>query len=871
MKKLFTILTILIWIPFVSIISKETFNWYFGDKCAISFNTPDGEPIAVPGSEINTLEGCSSISDANGNLLFYTDGVKVWNKKNTLMNQSQDLKGHYSSTQSVLIVRKPQSNYLYYIFTTDAGEYIENIDPSLYKNRGLQYSVVDMRLNNGLGGIIELNTLLTKPITEKLAALFHANGSDIWIVSHEGGTKNVISYLLTAEGIKDTVISQGSISHSGDKDRYIGYLKPSPKGDKIAYVVQGFNFIELQNFDNQTGIISNSTRIYTEKRVNNYGLEFSPNGKLIYVSDYKSNTIYQYDISVSDTAQIQSSQYMVVRDTVTHSIGALQIGPNGKIYVALNGRKCLGVIRNPNLQGEDCNYQQDGIFLGNDIETKSRLGLPNLNVSFFDFQVKIDYNKTCQYENLVLKARIESDFEETQYEWYGPNEFYSNSRDLIFTNASSALNGKYYLSAKYREYLSSDSIEVKIKDAPIVKIIGDTLICVNSFSVLETGIKNDSLTFIWSTGEIADRIIISSPGSYTLQTLYPNGCSAYDTINVNGLMTNASFTDVNSGLFGKIPINKQHILQIDFINNGTEELTINSVYLIKQKSFCRLTEEDKGTLQPKSKRRFLISLFSKSPVFVDDSLVVEIVSPYCKIYFYLDVKGDIVVPVIVSIPNLKGEPADILEIPILAKINTPSDTTFNLHYKANISLPSAYFQPDSCHNGVITSNEIINGIRFLTIEGEKSSLSVSESEIAKLSGRVLVGNVESALINIVEIEWENPFFINEIIDGKLNIESCSLAIRPIKLFKPTVMKLFPNPVNNVNLNVTIESEEKGDFELYIISLEGDKQVLNSWTRQKDDAVEVNQNYNLDNLGSGTYFLILKSPWNRITHQISIVR
>ena len=69
---------------------------------------------------INSGEGSSSISDSNGQLLFYTDGVTVWDKNNAVMQNGTGLMGNGSSTQSALIV--PCTCDKYFIFTTDAAE-----------------------------------------------------------------------------------------------------------------------------------------------------------------------------------------------------------------------------------------------------------------------------------------------------------------------------------------------------------------------------------------------------------------------------------------------------------------------------------------------------------------------------------------------------------------------------------------------------------------------------------------------------------------------------------------------------------------------------------------------------------------------------
>src|SRR4051812_40044168 len=99
MKKLLLMLsTIAFLTPAFS--QHQTDNWFFGVNAGINFST--GAAVDFNGSALNTTEGCSSMSDAAGNVLFYTDGVSVWNKNNQVMPNGTGLLGSTSSTQSAL-------------------------------------------------------------------------------------------------------------------------------------------------------------------------------------------------------------------------------------------------------------------------------------------------------------------------------------------------------------------------------------------------------------------------------------------------------------------------------------------------------------------------------------------------------------------------------------------------------------------------------------------------------------------------------------------------------------------------------------------------------------------------------------------------
>ncbi|MFY0482518.1 hypothetical protein ACI6PS_07915 [Flavobacterium sp. PLA-1-15] len=109
--------------------------WYFGNNAGLDFNS--GIPLVLINGQLNALEGCATISDSNEQLLFYKDDVTVYNKNHQIMPNGTNLKRHFLSSQSAIIVPKPGSTAIYYIFTcTDIS-----------KPDGVRYSEVNMKLN----------------------------------------------------------------------------------------------------------------------------------------------------------------------------------------------------------------------------------------------------------------------------------------------------------------------------------------------------------------------------------------------------------------------------------------------------------------------------------------------------------------------------------------------------------------------------------------------------------------------------------------------------------------------------------------------------------------------------------------------------
>ncbi len=336
-------------------------KWYFG-TAAVDFS--GGAPVAITSSAMGPSEGCSSIADAAGNLLFYTDGRNVFNANNVIMPNGSGLLAAFSATQGALIVKHPGNANQYYIFTV--GDLTSGAPTTCMC---FAYSIVDMTLQGGLGDITATkNVLLLNNTTEKLAAIKAANRVDVWIIVHQYNNSDYYAYLLNSSGaISQPVISSGSPYTISDD--YIGQLKFSPSCDKIAAVLYTSCKVEICDFDNATGIISNpilSPVVATSSEL--YGLEFSPDGSKLYVSSQttffggSNGYIYQYNLNAGSSTALFASK-TIVSNYNTDYLAAMQVAPDNKIYISQHNLGYLHVINDPNNLGVACNYQDSAIYL----------------------------------------------------------------------------------------------------------------------------------------------------------------------------------------------------------------------------------------------------------------------------------------------------------------------------------------------------------------------------------------------------------------------------------------------------------------------------------------------------------------------------
>lgn len=496
------ILTLVAVVPLVTCAQKEAYFWHFGDYAGIDFNS--GAPVAITNSALSSIEGTSSFSDgATGNLLFYTDGITVYDRNSNAMPNGTGLQGNSSSTQCGLIVRLPGTTNIYYVFSVD----------QLAGSNGLKYSIVDMSLNGGLGDVTSKNVPILSPTCEKVTAVRHCNGVDYWILTHEWNSNAIYAYPLTASGLGVPVVTNIGMVVGGSTSNARGELKLSPDGTKLAAAYDWLGG-ELYDFDNSTGIVSNVVTLATG--VQRYGVCFSPDNSKLYMTDgWQGAQIFQYDINAGNIP----GSAVIVGSTAAVYIGSLQNGPDGKIYVATYGLTTLGRINNPNALGVSCNYV-DAAF--NLIKTV-RWGLPN-----FPADVNIapglqpDSISMCQGSTVVLQAGSGSN-----YQW--------STGDTTQTTTVSVA-GTYTVSWISNSCSLSDTFIVEVVPTPNVSASAtDSTLCAGDSTVLTA---SGASSYVWTPGGSGASITVTPATTQTYKVVGSNGgCadSAEITITVNPL------------------------------------------------------------------------------------------------------------------------------------------------------------------------------------------------------------------------------------------------------------------------------------------------------------------------------------------------
>lgn len=347
---------------------------------------------------ISTSWNCVNMWKDDGNILFTSNGSKVFNSDHMLIENADSLnyssfwqntaEGGYYATyligsypRSLMAFQSPSNPNQYYLVST-----IMNYD-SLAQTQWLRfhkvvYSIIDMSLNGGKGKMIAKEKLLLYgDFSHALSSCRHANGRDWWIVSRGYQDTNCYYfYKLDKDGIRYNHKQCIGINYrmkyiAGENDSLtLSYGSAfSPDGKKFA--ILSYKGLELFDFNRCTGKFSNfkfSSYPYGDT-VANYTLFegvgapcFSPNSQLIYI-EY-ARRLYQFDASSAnfETSGIRVATYDGFEDKLNPNTGGfptyfstMQVAPNGKIYVG-NGAtaRYMTEIEFPDKRGVACNVRQ---------------------------------------------------------------------------------------------------------------------------------------------------------------------------------------------------------------------------------------------------------------------------------------------------------------------------------------------------------------------------------------------------------------------------------------------------------------------------------------------------------------------------------
>jgi len=308
----------------------------------------------------------ATMSDTDGNLIFYTNGCEIANKNHELMMNGDSLNpgefhdflcetGYSGGPQSALVLPIPNQENEYILFHQAA-----KFDPNftIYTDK-LYYSRIDMDLDDGLGGVIEKNSLLIEDTLRsgELTAVKHSNGMDWWLINGRLATDSFFTFLITENTIEGPFFQEIGLpdTRSG---RASGQVCFSPNGEKFVHYNKK-DHLFLYDFDRSTGLLSNFEQIIVDDTIQSGGCAFSSNSQFLYVST--GGRLFQFDVTSDDVkeSQVFIDEYDGFMSPFATTLYQMQLAPDCRIFMnSINTVDVLHVINHPNRKGLACDFQQ---------------------------------------------------------------------------------------------------------------------------------------------------------------------------------------------------------------------------------------------------------------------------------------------------------------------------------------------------------------------------------------------------------------------------------------------------------------------------------------------------------------------------------
>jgi len=222
--------------------------WIFGDHGGLDFTDSANVVSFYSGFKgYYSKSSYGSISDSRGNLLFYAvadqlrlRGMRIYDRNDSIMQNGDSLECHPAQTQGILILPFPGDTNLYYVF-----------HKTQYSSKNIfYYSIVDVRLDNGLGGLVSKNTIIPcDSVTQRTTAVKHANGRDWWLIQQRWDQDEYLIFLITPNGLQGPF--RQSTGNPKPKEEFYGTSYFSRSGNKLVSV-GAYGNISIMDFDRWT-------------------------------------------------------------------------------------------------------------------------------------------------------------------------------------------------------------------------------------------------------------------------------------------------------------------------------------------------------------------------------------------------------------------------------------------------------------------------------------------------------------------------------------------------------------------------------------------------------------------------------------------
>lgn len=575
-------------------------------------------------SDVNTNGAVAMVYDKNNNLVFYTDGTKLFSGRDDSEIQASGgtsfTVGNPNSSQGLMIV--PKSNCNSCNFTE---YYILSQNPV---TKLLTYSVVDMRYNDRRGAVVEQNIPIAFTASEKMAGIRSSDDLSFIMYSfdYKKGAFNILTVDSTGINITEQIIGSTAV----DVSTSIGYISISPNGRKLAHgvVIAGKNYVEVFDRDLNTNALSNPMLIDLNVAAPPvvYGVAFGSNSDILYTT-IKGNPalnqesyLIQLALFLGNAASISAQKEIISQRR--EEFGALMLGPvygtGAKfLYMSVNNKNFLPYLQSPDVKGNAAvvgfTYVPSSANLGAPLDGLATLGLPNILAPAPEQEgegISANYSGNCQNSPTILTTQGICSPMRNKVTWYfhdgtkkeGPQTSYTYTKPGWYpirmvvevfqkSKISSIVNNQIVDKLTETECTEEEyNGTIYIKPAPILDIPDKLYICLEEFQKKPFSPNpkgGDTFKYLWTTTLDAflsnnPTYIFDIPATYKLEVTNNFECVAKDKITVlegcePTLFLPDVFTPNGDNINDDFKITPAYITDFDFkVFNRWGELVFNS-------------------------------------------------------------------------------------------------------------------------------------------------------------------------------------------------------------------------------------------------------------------------------------------------------
>lgn len=553
--------------------AQEHFNhWHFGAGIGVDFTS--GGPVITPSGAANlNARVPAAYADAQGNLKFYCDHQRVYNANHEQMENGQF--GVFSVDATV--VPHPSNPNLVYLVRS-------------LGNSGLDYSVIDLTANGGLGAVdAEQKEISFGSLGGQLMVAQKPDGSGHWLVTADNNNSSDEVYIRTFEVGESGISAHAVFTYTWFWVGWYAQLddaRISPNCELIAVAFKG-HYIGLIRYDAEIGnatealqnSVDNQTSFISETR-----LCFSPNSEFLYTKGDDSQ-VKQMNVSSFNSTIINGTLTTISGGGFGSGYKDIQMGADGIVYVLNSSAQALDAILNPDLAGSACTFTPGYLALPG--ATLDRLpNLPNwfCGETFLLIPQVVD---VCLGETTTFSLTTNQAVDAISWDFGDGN----GSEELNPTHLY-ATPGTYSVTVEVDingEMFFFD-LEAEVNAFPNGALDPLYEVCAGEPFALSPGVAE---SYAWNTGATSAELAVTMSGAYTVE-MANGACSIFLATEVE-VIQEPSFTVSNDQvLCDEVSTTLSASMPVQWSTGATASeisVTVSGVYTASLSNTCFTTTE----------------------------------------------------------------------------------------------------------------------------------------------------------------------------------------------------------------------------------------------------------------------------------------